>query len=295
MRDFFFHGGGPLISYLLLYLVSIVKILITVTFFRFLIFFLGGVSLFQDEWVVCKVFHKSNTTTTDVNKRVLPIINPGLLRMNSSNGEDLLFDFSSLPPLVDPLFDQTSNKHIDNDFKGTNNTPSSSSAKLPSSSGYYLPNFNNNNNNQQMLMMKPEEHKIYEIPINNYASTSQVDFTTTNNPMGISTSNNNILLSQPQIRTQNSTSVPFNMFQDCYNHTHQGKQCKMEQFSIDSTKKQPVVSASQDTCLSNDTSSVVSKQDNNMGRNKALYEDNFEGPSSVATTLSDLECLWDDY
>ncbi|KAG4941467.1 hypothetical protein JHK84_045600 [Glycine max] len=249
----------------------------------------------KDEWVVCKVFHKSNTTTTDVNKRVLPIINPGLLRMNSSNGEDLLFDFSSLPPLVDPLFDQTSNKHIDNDFKGTNNTPSSSSAKLPSSSGYYLPNFNNNNNNQQMLMMKPEEHKIYEIPINNYASTSQVDFTTTNNPMGISTSNNNILLSQPQIRTQNSTSVPFNMFQDCYNHTHQGKQCKMEQFSIDSTKKQPVVSASQDTCLSNDTSSVVSKQDNNMGRNKALYEDNFEGPSSVATTLSDLECLWDDY
>ena len=85
---------------------------------------MGGVSLFQDEWVVCKVFHKSSTTTTDVNKRVLPIINPGLLRMNSSNGEDLLFDFSSLPPLVDPLFDQTSNKHIDNDFKGTNNTPS---------------------------------------------------------------------------------------------------------------------------------------------------------------------------
>lgn len=70
------------------------------------------------------------------------------------------------------------------------------------------------------------------------------------------------------------------------------KQCKMEQFSSNH---------SQDTGLSNDrnttdTSSVVSKQDNNInGRsNRALYED-LEGPSSVAP-LSDLECIqWDDY
>ncbi|RDX57809.1 NAC domain-containing protein 79 [Mucuna pruriens] len=246
----------------------------------------------KDEWVVCKVFHKSNT---DVNKRV-PIINPGLLKINSI-GEDL-FDFSSLPPLVDPLYDQTSNKYIDNDFKGTTstntnstNTPSSSSAKPPSH-GYYLPNLIDNNNNQhQMMMMKPEEHRNYEIlPTNNYATTSQGNFTA-NNPMGISTSTSNTL------QLQNSSS-PFNMLPDYY-YMHQGKnnskyvseldnkQCKMEQFS-----NQPVVSASQDTCLSNDTSSVVSKQD--MGiRNKALYED-LEGPSSVAT-LSDLECLWDDY
>lgn len=241
----------------------------------------------KDEWVVCKVFHKANNT--DANKRIP--ISPGLLRMNSF-GEDL-FDFSSLPPLVDPLFDQTSNKHIDNDFKGNTNTITntpSSSTKPPPSEGYnYHPNFFINNN-QHMLMMKPEDHRTYEFPTNNYGQ----------NPMGISmstsTSTSNTL--------QNSTS-PFNMFQDHY--MHQGKnnsskfipgldkQCKVEQFSNTNTN-QPVVSASQDTCLSNDrntdTSSVVSKQD--MGRNKALYEDNLEGPSSVAA-LSDLECLWDDY
>lgn len=239
----------------------------------------------KDEWVVCKVFHKSNT---DVNKRVLPI-NPGigLLRMNSI-GEDL-FDFSSLPPLVDPLFDQTSHKHIDNDFKDTTNstnTPSSSAAKPPSD-GYYLPYFMNNNHHM-LMMMKPEEHRIYETPTTNinYASTSQGNFNS-NNPMAIGTSSNSL---------QNSTSPFNNMFQDyCM---HQGKnsfqQLKMEQFS---NTNQPVVSASQDTCLSNDrntdTSSVVSKQDN-MGRNKALYEDLDQAPSSVAT-LSDLDCLWDDY
>ncbi|MCI74373.1 NAC domain-containing protein 100-like, partial [Trifolium medium] len=50
----------------------------------------------------------------------------------------------------------------------------------------------------------------------------------------------------------------------------------MEQFSSNQ---------SQDTGLSNDTSSAVSKQD--MGRNRTMYED-LEGPSSVAP-LSDLE------
>ncbi|BAU01795.1 NAC domain-containing protein [Vigna angularis] len=245
----------------------------------------------KDEWVVCKVFHKSNT---DVNKRVLPI-NPGigLLRMNSV-GEDL-FDFSSLPPLVDPLFDQPSHKkHIDNDFKGTSNstntyTPSSASSSAAAEPPYYLPNFINNNHHMQMKMMmtmKPEEHRICETPLTNvnYASTSQGNLNSINNPMGIGTSNHNPL--------QNTTS-PFNMFQDYY--MHQGnnsfQQCKREQFS------NTVVSASQDTCLSNDrntdTSSVVSKQDN-MGRNKALYEDLDQAPSSVAT-LSDLDCLWDDY
>ncbi|XP_027358188.1 NAC domain-containing protein 87-like isoform X2 [Abrus precatorius] len=228
----------------------------------------------KDEWVVCKVFHKNNT---DDNKRV-PII-PGLLRMNSI-GEDL-FDFSSLPPLVDPPYNHTSNKHIGNNFKDTNK-PSSSS------DGYYLPNFVNNNQHQ-MLMIKPDENT------NNYSTTNPKNFSTNTNPMG-STS---ISLSHPQIQIQNPCS-PFH-FSDYY--MHQGKnsakylpglnkQCKMEQFS---NTNQPVVSVSQDTCLSNDintdTSSVVSKQE--MGRNKALYED-LEGPSSVAT-LSDLECLWDDY
>jgi hypothetical protein len=53
-------------------------------------------------------------------------------------------------------------------------------------------------------------------------------------------------------------------------------ECKMEQFSSNQ---------SQDTGLSNDTSSAVS------GRNRAMYED-LDGPSSVAP-LSDLQSFWD--
>ncbi|KAK7315631.1 hypothetical protein VNO77_34197 [Canavalia gladiata] len=216
----------------------------------------------KDEWVVCKIFHKSNTT--DVNKRV-PNIIPGLLRMNSI-GEDL-FDFSSLPPLVDPPYGHTSNKQhiIDNN----NNQPSSSS------DGYYLPNFINNNQHH-MLMMKPEENRTYEIPPNNYA-------------MG----NTSSTLSHPQVQIQNPT-YPFQFsgyfMQQGKNNSKMEKECKMEQFS---NTNQPVVSVSQDTCLSNDTSSVVSKQDMGRSSTKPLYED-LERPSSVAT-LSDLECLWDEY
>lgn len=60
----------------------------------------------------------------------------------------------------------------------------------------------------------------------------------------------------------------------------QNNECKVEQFSSNQ---------SQDTGLSNDTSSAVSKLD--MERNRALYDD-LEGPSSVAP-LSDLDSFWD--
>ncbi|KAK7271077.1 hypothetical protein RJT34_26687 [Clitoria ternatea] len=244
----------------------------------------------KDEWVVCKVFHKSNA---DVNKKI-PII-PGLLRMNSIE-EDLL-DFSSLPPLVDPTYyGHTSNKHNihdHNDFNNTKDKPSSSS----SSNGYinHLSFFINNS----QTPMKPQDYKTYEIPTNNnYAiATTNNNFSTNNtniHPMGSSNTSNNDTLSHPE------TSHPFNMFSDNYcmlQGKNSPKECKMEQFSIN-TNNQPLVSVSQDTCLSNDrntdTSSVVSKHD--MRRNKALYQDHhLQGPSSSVATLSDLECLLDDY
>lgn len=232
-----------------------------------------------------RVFHKN----TDVKKTQ---INHGLLRMNSI-GDDLL-DYSSLPPLMDPSYGNTNT-----------NTLSSSSTKSQSD-GYYLPTFSINNNHQ--LLIKPENHTTYQI-----------------NP----TTNNNNTLSQqhPQIGVQNqnpsflsdyfvqqnrmkSTMMPTTTgFVGSNNHDHhealiraynnaeknnnelEYKQCKMEQFSSNH---------SQDTGLSNDTSSVVSKQqDNNIGGGRsinnrvALYED-LEGPSSSSVApLSDLECLWD--
>jgi len=246
--------------------------------------------LLQDEWVVSRVFHKN----TDVKKSSIP----GLLRINSI-GDDFL-DYSSLPPLMDPPH-------------GNTNTTNPLSSTKSQSEGYYLPSFSINNHHQ--LLIKPEDHhRSYEMPTISYTS-NQANLNTNVNPIG-----------------NNTLSQPSNMFSDYYvhqnrirssvmpsiegsgfgsnnsnisnhdqailrafaakNNEHLGgileKQCKMEQFSSNH---------SQDTGLSNDrnteTSSVVSKQDN-MGRNRALYED-LEGPSSVAP-LSDLECLqWDDY
>lgn len=255
----------------------------------------------KDEWVVSRVFHKN----TDVKKTSIP----GLLRINSL-GDDLL-DYSSLPPLMDPTYVNTN--------ANTNHTTTNPlSSNKSQSDGYYLPSFSINSNHHHHLLMKPQDHhqRTYEIPTINYTSNSnQANLSNNVNPMG-----------------NNTLSQPLNMFNDYYmhqnrikssimpsvatgfgnnnnnnhdqailralsskNNDHLGeleKQCKMEQFSSNH---------SQDTGLSNDrntdTSSVVSKQDtnnNNMGGNRALYED-FEGPSSVAP-LSDLECLqWEDY
>ncbi|CAI8613586.1 unnamed protein product [Vicia faba] len=225
----------------------------------------------RDEWVVSRVFHKN----TDVKK---PQIS-GLLRINSIGNDDLL-DYSSLPPLMDPSY-------TSDDFKGISvcNQQISSSTKSQSD-GYYLPSFSINN---QQQLIKPEDnyHRIINYDLHemnptmmNYASNSNQS--NLNNAIG-----NTLSQSQPQLRLQNpnmnyfmyqnrmmQSSIPIPTFGN-------NNECKMEQFSSNQ---------SQDTGLSNDTSSAVSKQD--IGRNRAsLYED-LEGPSSVAP-LSDLEGFWD--
>jgi hypothetical protein len=73
------------------------------------------------------------------------------------------------------------------------------------------------------------------------------------------------------------------------------RQCKVEQFS----SNQSMFSLSQDTGLStadmnNNTeisSSVVSKQEIEVGSSNTLYEDHLESPSVVP--ISDIEGLWD--
>ncbi|CAJ2672147.1 unnamed protein product [Trifolium pratense] len=227
----------------------------------------------KDEWVVSRVFHKN----TDVKK---PQIS-GLLRINSIGHDDLL-DYSSLPPLMDPSY-------TNDDFKGITNQQISSTKSQ--SDGYYLPSFSINNQ-QNQFVMKPEDnyhriinydnhHHHHEInpTMNNYTSNSNSNQTNLNNPIGNT-------LSQPQIRIQNP-NLNYFMYQNRINQTSiptttfgNNNECKMEQFSSNQ---------SQDTGLSNDTSSAVSKQD--LGRNRTMYED-LEGPSSVAP-LSDLESFWD--
>lgn len=231
----------------------------------------------KDEWVVSRVFHKN----TDVKKTQIS----GLLRMNSIN--DDLLDYSSLPPLMDPSY-------TSDELKGITNQISSSKSQ---SDGYYLPSFSINNHNQ--LVIKPEDHNH-----RNYDQTQTIMNYTSNISNSIQSNLNNPIgntLSQPQIRIQNQNLNYFvyqqNRMQNVnsissFGNNHDqafvrpfgaknNSECKMEQFSSNQ---------SQDTGLSNDTSSAVSKQD--MGRNRALYED-LEGPSSSVAPLSDLECLWD--
>ncbi|KAL4306889.1 hypothetical protein S245_056520 [Arachis hypogaea] len=241
----------------------------------------------KDEWVVSRVFHKN----TDVKKTTTPSssssIIPGLLRINSI-GDDLL-DCSTLPPLMDP-----------------HPTP----LDTTKSDGYYFPSFSSSH---QILNIKPEEHNTsHQIPITNYqipnfnttlssSSSHQIRLQNHLNLFSSSSSNNNY----------HNSSWP--SYYDEVHHHHQddillraiasknysngggggGGECKVEQFS---SGNQSVVSVSQDTGLSNDrttndTSSVVSKQQHN---NRTLYED-LEGPSSSVAPLSDLECLWDTY
>ncbi|KFK26065.1 hypothetical protein AALP_AA8G198600 [Arabis alpina] len=56
----------------------------------------------RDEWVVCRVFHKNNPSTTTQLMTRIP--NEDLPRMDSLENIDHLLDFSSLPPLIDPSF-----------------------------------------------------------------------------------------------------------------------------------------------------------------------------------------------
>ncbi|KAG7551091.1 NAC domain [Arabidopsis thaliana x Arabidopsis arenosa] len=56
----------------------------------------------RDEWVVCRVFHKNNPSTTTQPMTRIPI--EDLTRMDSLENIDHLLDFSSLPPLIDPSF-----------------------------------------------------------------------------------------------------------------------------------------------------------------------------------------------
>ncbi|KAI9083971.1 hypothetical protein K1719_033967 [Acacia pycnantha] len=229
----------------------------------------------KDEWAVCKIFHKN----TDVKKI------PELLRINSLS--DHLVDYSSsLPPLMEhPSFtnaDHPGYSDCGREFKDQ-----------PSSDSYYYPHFTANN---QTTVMKVEQqdYRNYEMMtmIPSYctgdASHNPLSRGTIQNNPSLWAEQNNVVMSDYRNRdvmgggVKNET-VSWGM----------DKQCNMEHSSM--------VSASQDTGgVSNDrnaeTSSAVSSRRDILGRNKAVYEDDFplHKPPSLGS-FPDLGCLWDDY
>lgn len=242
----------------------------------------------QDEWVVCRVFHKN----TGIKKAS---VTDALIRMNSF-GDDLV-DCSSLPPLMDiPSFSNTE-RHGDNNVEGT---PSYFSMR-----------------ENRLMQLKHLDQKIFQLPAsNNYnpVTTYQASFNhPTINPVlypQISAGPNPPFSFQANpnpgyLLQGKTTSIP-RVTDTAYGYGIAGhgilraieandngksgveRLCKVEQFS----SNQSLVSLSQDTGLSTDInteiSSVVSKQD--VGSNYRSYEV-LEGPA--VGPVADLECLWD--
>ncbi|KAK8634088.1 hypothetical protein V6N13_014917 [Hibiscus sabdariffa] len=205
----------------------------------------------KDEWVVCRVFDKNTGT-----KKTPVQDHHQLLRMTSFCCDDLI-DYASLPPLMDPTYNQpgSSSGFVDGDVEFK--------AAMPS-------NFPATNNQQTLVQVPANNH--YESSISNIFNP-QIPI---QNPVffhqGTSTS-----AYLHQERTGNGTGFDGNdqaMLSKAY------RPCKVEQFSSNQSR----VSLSQDTGISNEInnneiSSVVSK--NGIG---------FE--LGINKSFDDLSCLW---
>ncbi|XP_044472225.1 NAC domain-containing protein 87-like [Mangifera indica] len=246
----------------------------------------------QDEWVVCRVFHKNTGI-----KKSPPI--SGLLRINPY-GDDLL-DYSSLPPLMDPAYNSSkpgsSFTDNENESKAINTASTSRS-----SDGNYLSYLHSNSNNNQAFL-HPANSTNYQTQTSNFYPQIPIS----SNPNLFSHQyipNPAVYLHQGLRNHSGATSLPGSgvtapdqvILQALAAGNERPKmennQCKVEQFS----SNQSMVSRSQDTGPSTDMnnteiSSVVSKQD--LAGNKS-YED-LEGPS-VGCSLADLDGFcWEDY
>lgn len=254
----------------------------------FSLILVGYIIELQDEWVVSRVFHKSNNEMKKNNNNI-PI--HGVLRTMTNSFEDDFIDcsHSSLPPLMDPSYTNTPIHQDDDDFKANPPPPplpsSSSSSSIPLSDGYYLPNIIHNQQQQLMMLMKQQpRHQYY----NNVA--------TMNNNTQPNDQNN------PMINNNTTTSayddVVFGMLEK------EKQYCKREPLLFSCTTNTTTNQSSVDTGVTSgindrnaDTCSVVSKLVvHNNNNNNNLYEDLHAPSSSVGIVpLSDFECLWSDY
>ena len=239
----------------------------------------------QDEWVVCRIFHKS----TGIKKTSIH----DLLRVNSF-GDDFL-DYSSLPPFMDPL--NYNSRPSTSSFSGGDNNEFKAMATR-SSDGNYFSNTSMLNNNQNFVQppntsyQAPSSSFHPQIPDSNPLYTFQ---TSTPNMPGYlhqgKSSSNSFQNFQNSIFSDNEHALLRSLARNSYREASGlEKQCKVERFS----SNQSMVSLSQDTGLSTDVnttaeiSSVVSKQE--IGSHDKVFED-LEGPS--AGPIADLDCLWD--
>ncbi|KAJ8762763.1 hypothetical protein K2173_017578 [Erythroxylum novogranatense] len=232
----------------------------------------------RDEWVVCRVFHKSSGL------KKTPLHD--LLRGNSF-GDDFM-DCPPLPPLMDlPSSSRPGSSFSDGDSEFKEMTSRSSD-------GNFFSYFSTSliSNNQSFVQPSSSSYQAPgsmfhpQIPVSNPLLTSpntpgylhqQRDHNLFQNLASSSYGGNNqILLRALAADNNNETSASDN-------------QCKVEQFS----SNQSMVSLSQDTGVSTDIntteiSSVLSKQD--IRSNNKGYED-LETPS--VGPIGDLEYLWD--
>lgn len=222
----------------------------------------------QDEWVVCRVFHKN----MGINKKITPNIPHGLLRINSLGVDDMLDCSNSLPPLTDdPPYNP--NYGNDDDLKETTTISTSSEGNHRN----YYPQQNQNihqnsinNLYSQMIPIIPNSSNNY-FPGNSYLGFLQ--------------------------QGKGSSLIQNNFQIGHYFGSSNETQCKVEQFSNMSNS---MVSVSQDTGLSTDMnntteiSSVVSKQ-GDMGRSSYHQQDFETHPSLSVGPISEFDQgFWDD-
>ena len=247
----------------------------------------------KDEWVVCRVFHKS----AGIKRSLIP----APIRMNSF-GDDLL-DCSSLPPLIDPPYSNPNKNDScftngEDEFKGSSTRFSDGNHHYP----YFSPTINGHQ------LQKQQDQKSFLLSPNNVHTTSNYQ-ATLSNPTPNSIFYPQVSPSNPLFPFQASPTPSYSHWQMGSSFTSfpgsgfKGsdptstvraqtsgvqRQCKVEQFS----SNQSMVSLSQDTGLSTDMnteiSSVLSKHQD-TGNNRS-YED-LQGP--LVGQIGDLDYLLD--
>ncbi|KAF8398625.1 hypothetical protein HHK36_017556 [Tetracentron sinense] len=253
----------------------------------------------KDEWVVCRVFHKSAGIKNS------PVA--GLLMRNmNSYEEDLWNNSPSLPPLSDTPDCFTTSRPgsslmdgEDVEFKGTTTASASDGNQLSyfSSSmdhhqrqnqkSFLPPNYYSNANNYQGNPSNAPPNSMFypQIPLPNPLFSFQAG--SPNSGYLHQLERNNSIPSFPSSGFNGPDLAILRALADSHDTSGLKRQCKVEQFS----SNQSMLSHSQDTGLSTtdintEISSVVSKHD--MGSSRP-YEA-LEGPS--AGPIVDLEYVW---
>ncbi|WCJ43670.1 NAC domain containing protein 46 [Euphorbia peplus] len=203
----------------------------------------------KDEWVVCRVFHKS----TGIKRTSIH----DLLRANSFGHDDLL-DYASLPPLMEPSNNRPSSSSFNN---GENEFEDSKAMTSRSSDGNYLSNLATTINNNSV--QQPFYPQIQ-------SSNSLFTFQNTN-------------LSMPAYYSSFGNND--HAFLRAMAESRQDQQqCKIEQFS---SNNHSVATLSQDTGISTDMNTANTAEISSVqGRNK-VYGDLDDGPIADLDSLWD--------